>query len=174
MKDRDLEGLDLSCWRVAGCGAEPIHAPTLSAFAERFRSVGFKATSFLPWYGLAEHVLAVTFPARGRPPLVEHLSPEDLTERRRAIQVPAGESSVALVSCGKPLPGHEIRIVGEDGRPVPEREVGEITLAGPSVMLGYYKNVALTDETVRRGWLYTGDLGYLQTASCLSVAASRT
>src|SRR4029077_7657447 len=48
VKDRDLDGLDLSSWRVAGCGAEPIHAPTLKAFAERFAAVGFRASSFLP------------------------------------------------------------------------------------------------------------------------------
>ena len=68
MKDRDLEGLDLSSWRVAGCGGEPIHAPTVTAFAERFAPVGFRETSFLPSYGLAEHVLAATFsPARAAP-----------------------------------------------------------------------------------------------------------
>src|SRR4029077_101325 len=58
VKETDLEGLDLSSWRVAGCGAEPIHAPTLAAFAAKFRPAGFRATSFLPSYGLAEHVLA--------------------------------------------------------------------------------------------------------------------
>ena len=161
VKDRDLEGLDLSSWRVAGCGAEPIHAPTLAAFAERFRSVGFRASSFLPSYGLAEHVLAATFPVRGREPHIEHLSAEDLTERRRATRVQAGESAVTLVGCGVALPGHEIRIVGEDGHVVAEREVGEITLAGPSVMVGYYKNARLTAETIQDGWLHTGDLGYL-------------
>ena len=75
MKETDLEGLDLSCWRVAGCGAEPIHAPTLAAFAEKFRAVGFRETSFLPCYGLAEHVLAATFPPRGRRLRVERLQP---------------------------------------------------------------------------------------------------
>jgi acyl-CoA synthetase (AMP-forming)/AMP-acid ligase II len=69
--------------------------------------------------------------------------------------------SLSLVSCGSPLPGHKIEIVGEDGRPVPERHVGEILLAGPSVMLGYYQQEALTAQTVRRGWLHTGDLGYV-------------
>ena len=67
VKDADLAGVDLSCWRVAGCGAEPIHAPTLAAFADRFRAVGFRETSFLTGYGLAEHVVAATFAPRGRP-----------------------------------------------------------------------------------------------------------
>ena len=139
VKDRDLDGVDLSCWRVAGCGAEPIHAPTLAAFAERFRAVGFRETSFLSGYGLAEHVVAATFSRRGQ------------SLRRDGD----------LVSCGAPLPDHRLKIVGEDGGELPERTVGEISLAGPSVMRGYYENTELTRETIRDGWLRTGDLGYL-------------
>ena len=139
VKDVDLTGVDLSCWRVAGCGAEPIHAPTLAAFAERFGAFGFRETSFLPGYGLAEHVVAATFAPRGRPIRTDG----------------------PLVSCGGPLPGHRLRIVDEHGREAPEREVGEITLAGPSVMQGYLENGGLTRETLSDGWLRTGDLGYL-------------
>jgi acyl-CoA synthetase (AMP-forming)/AMP-acid ligase II len=162
IKDCDVEGVDLSCWRVAGCGAEPIHAPTLAAFAEKFRPVGFRETSLLPSYGLAEHVLAATFPPRDRRPRVEQARADDLNERRVAIP-PEGDDQPAatLVSCGLPLPGHQIRIVDERGRELSERHVGEITLAGPSVMLGYYRDDDLTRRTVRQGWLHTGDLGYL-------------
>jgi fatty-acyl-CoA synthase len=163
VKERDLDGVDLSCWRIAGCGAEPIHAPTLSAFARKFAPAGFDPTSFVPSYGLAEHVLAATFPPRGRAPRVESLDAADLTERRVARRVPdsAASPSVTVVSCGLPLPDHRIRIVGEDGRELPEREIGEITLAGPSVMVGYYKEPALTKEALSGEWLRTGDLGYL-------------
>jgi len=138
IKDADLEGLDLSRWRVAGCGAEPIHPPTLAAFARKFAPVGFRETSFLPSYGLAEHVLAATFAPRGRPLRTEN----------------------SLVSCGGPLPGHAIRIVDEDNQPVPERRVGEILLSGPSVMKGYYHQDE-SGDAVEDGWLRTGDLGYL-------------
>jgi fatty-acyl-CoA synthase len=135
---KDLDGLDLSSWRIAGCGAEPIHPPTLAAFARKFAPVGFRETSFLPSYGLAEHVLAATFAPRGRPLRTEN----------------------SLVSCGAPLPGHAIRIVDEDKQPVPERRVGEILLSGPSVMLGYYHEDEPGDA-IEDGWLRTGDLGYL-------------
>jgi fatty-acyl-CoA synthase len=158
---KSLDGLDLSSWRVAGCGAEPIHPPTLAAFAEKFAPAGFRDTSFLPCYGLAEHVLAATFPPRGRAPRIDTVSADALTAQRVAVPSDGAESSVALVSCGSPLPGHRLQIVGEDGRPVAERQVGEILLAGPSVMLGYYKQDALTAQTIRDGWLRTGDLGYL-------------
>jgi fatty-acyl-CoA synthase len=138
IRDSELAGVDLSCWRVAGCGAEPIRAATLAAFADRFRSAGFRETSFLPGYGLAEHVVAATFAARGRP-----------------VQTDGG-----FVSCGSPLPGHRLRIVGEDGGDRPEREVGEILLAGPSVMRGYFERGAVTRAS-EDGWLRTGDLGYV-------------
>jgi fatty-acyl-CoA synthase len=158
---KDLDGLDLSSWRIAGCGAEPIHPPTLAAFAEKFGPAGFRDTSFLPCYGLAEHVLAATFPPRGRRPRTELVSADQLTQQRLAVPHRGAGASMALVSCGSALPGHRLQIVGDDGRAVGERHVGEILLSGPSVMLGYYKQHALTAQTIRKGWLHTGDLGYL-------------
>jgi fatty-acyl-CoA synthase len=158
---KDLAGLDLSTWRVAGCGAEPIHPPTLAAFAEKFAPAGFRETSILPCYGLAEHVVAATFPPRGRRPRTEVVSTDALTGRRLAVPHDGSGQSIALVSCGSALPGHCLQIVGEDGRVVEERHVGEILLKGPSVMLGYYKHEGLTAQTIRDGWLHTGDLGYL-------------
>jgi fatty-acyl-CoA synthase len=161
VKERDLEGLDLSCWRVAGCGGEPIHGPTLAAFAAKFRTVGFRETSVLASYGLAEHVLAATFGERERPLHVEHLSVDELATRAVAVENGAGRARVSVVGCGSALPGHHIRVVDEKGRELPERAIGEITLAGPSVMTGYYADEALTARTIRDGWLHTGDLGYL-------------
>jgi acyl-CoA synthetase (AMP-forming)/AMP-acid ligase II len=159
---KDTSGLDLAPWRVAGCGAEPIHPGTLAAFAAKFAPAGFRDAAFLPCYGLAEHVLAATFAPRGRAPRVERVATADLIERR--IAVPAGSDeahATSLVSCGSALPGHAVRIVSEAGRALGERCLGEIQLAGPSVMLGYYKRDAQTKEAIANGWLRTGDLGYI-------------
>ena len=161
VKDADLDAIDLSSWRVAGCGAEPVHPPTLDAFAKKMARAGFRETSFLPSYGLAEHVVAATFPPRGRAPRVHQVAVDALTEQRVARPPEDSKPSMALVSCGSPLPGHQLRIIDARGRPLPDGRVGEITLAGPSVMAGYYRDDALTSETIRDGWLHTGDLGYL-------------
>jgi fatty-acyl-CoA synthase len=161
VKDRDLEGLDLSTWRVAGCGAEPINAATLHAFADRFARVGFHAESFVPSYGLAEHVLAATFGVRQRAPRIDVVSADALSDRGVAAPAhPGDNAAIRLVSCGRPLLGHALRIVTDAGSEAGEREVGEITLAGPSVMRGYYKDGEATDLAIRDGWLHTGDLGY--------------
>jgi fatty-acyl-CoA synthase len=162
VKESDLDGIDLSCWRLAGCGAEPIHAPTLAAFAAKLAPVGFRAGCLLPSYGLAEHVVAAAFAPRGRPPRVERIAAEDLTDGSEAsIVEDESAPAVDVVSCGHALPGHRIKVVSQDGRQLPERQVGEIVLAGPSVMLGYYRQEALTAQTIRDGWLHTGDLGYI-------------
>src|SRR5215467_8143483 len=162
VKDADLAGLDLSSWRVAGCGAEPIHASTLSAFAAKFRACGFRETSFQPSYGLAEIVLAATMSPPGRRLHVERLLADDVTVRRIATHANGSHAeTVSVVACGTPLPGHEVRILDEDGRPLPDRHIGEIVLAGPSVSPGYYNDADTTRATIRNGQLFTGDLGYL-------------
>jgi fatty-acyl-CoA synthase len=160
VKARDLEGVDLSSWRVAGCGGEPIHAATLMAFAEKFRAAGFRESSFVPSYGLAEHVLAVTLAPCNRALRVEHRAA--LADTRADDGVPLGDNqTLNVVSCGRPLPGHQVCIVDESGNELPERAIGEIALAGPSVMREYYAADTVTSQAIRGGRLHTGDLGYL-------------
>jgi fatty-acyl-CoA synthase len=159
-RDRDLEGLDLSAIRVAGCGAEPINPVVMRAFADRFARVGFSANALMPAYGMAEATLAISFHAHGTPMVTDRVSAEAI-QKAHARPAAEGEDSLELVSCGRAFPGHEVKIVGDEGRPLGEREVGEIALRGPSVTAGYRANPAATAESYRDGWLHTGDLGYL-------------
>jgi fatty-acyl-CoA synthase len=164
VKDAELEGVDLSSWRIAGCGAEPIQAATLRGFARRFEAFGFRESSFVPSYGMAESSLAISF-ANGLP--VDVVDGEKLRTESRAVPVVAGApGSVEIVACGPQFPAHDIRILatGPDGDPtmhdLPERHVGEIALQGPSVTKGYFEDHDRTAQTIRDGWLLTGDLGY--------------
>lgn len=159
LRDSDLENLDLSCVRVAGCGAEPIQADTLRSFAERLAPTGFRAEAFLPSYGMAESTLAITLHKPGAPIRTDFVSADKLALGKA---VPATDGTVReFVSCGFPLPDHQLSVVNEDGEALPEREVGEIVFSGPSVTKGYFQNAEATAATWRDGRLHTGDLGYL-------------
>ncbi len=152
LKDRDVEGLDLSCLRVAGCGAEPIQARALRDFAERLAPARFDARAFLPSYGMAEATLAITF-----------------VPLRDGLKTDVNEAGSELVDCGRPFPEHELAIIDEAGHRLGERQVGQIVARGPSVTAGYFQEPELTAQTYRRlggqtdgdPWLHTGDLGYL-------------
>lgn len=152
LKDKEVEGLDLSCLRIAGCGAEPIQARSLRDFAARLAPAGFDPRAFLPSYGMAEATLAITFM-----PLREGLS----TDRNAVGQ--------EIVDCGRVFPHHEIAIIDDEGRRLGERQVGQIVTRGPSITKGYFREPELTAQTYKLlpddpdggPWLHTGDLGYL-------------
>ena len=161
LRDQDLETLDLSCWRVAGCGAEPIHAPTLLSFAERLAPAGFRAEAFMPSYGLAESTLAVTVHPREAPLRIDRIDAESLKQGRANPATENNGRASEVVSCGIPFPDHQVAIVDEEGMELPEREIGEVIIRGPSVTRGYFGDPEATTSTWQDGWLFTGDLGYL-------------
>jgi 1-acyl-sn-glycerol-3-phosphate acyltransferase len=162
VEDRDLEGVDLSSWRLAFNGAEPVSPDTIARFVERFAAYGLDPGAVTPVYGLAECSVALTVPPIGRGPRVDTVSRELLARSRRAVPVaPGGASTARFVACGGPLPGHDLRIVDEAGNPLGERREGRVEFRGPSASRGYHRNPAATRGLVRDGWLDTGDLGYL-------------
>ena len=168
--DKDIEGVDLSSWRAALNGAEPVNPETLERFAARFAKYGFRREAQLPVYGLAEASLAVTVPPMNRGPLIDRVDREMFTAEGRAIPAPADDTTaIAFVSSGKPIPGHEVRIVNNAGEEVPERAEGFLWFRGPSATSGYYRNEAATQELFpqRAGkkdsgdaWVNSGDRAY--------------
>jgi len=157
--ETQASGWDLSCMRALGCGAEPIQGDVLRAFLDRFAKNGLSPKSILPCYGMAEATLAVTFHDLGKPLATDRI---DLATMKNGRAEPAKDEAPALelVSCGRPFPGHELAIVGPDGAPLADRQVGEIWLRGPSVTAGYFGDAEATAETFGGGFLRTGDLGY--------------
>jgi acyl-CoA synthetase (AMP-forming)/AMP-acid ligase II len=157
VKDSELEGVDLSAWRHALNGAEPVSMETLRRFAERFERCGFSPSALRPVYGLSEASLAVTFPPGGRGPRSLSVEPGVLAREGRVV-----EGSRVLVSVGSPVAGVELQVRDGQGLVLPERRVGRVFVRGPSVMAGYYGDADATARTLSPdGWLDTGDQGFL-------------
>jgi len=159
IKDKDVAGLDLSCMRITGCGAEPIQASTLRDFAAKLAPVGFDARSYLASYGMAEATLAIAFAPHGSGMKADSVDPKSV--QAREVKPATGADAQEIVSCGRPFPGHEVAIVDDAGAKLGERRIGQILTRGPSITSGYYQEPELTAASFKDGWLYTGDLGYL-------------
>lgn len=157
VKDSEMEGVDLSHWRLALNGAEPIDIDTLNRFADRFSRWGFERRAITPVYGLAEAGLGVTFPKLESEPVINEFDRDLLATEGRAERG-AGRK---LPSVGRPLPGLKIEIRDPEGEAVPDGWVGRIFIKGPSVTRGYYNDQEMTANILEPdGWLNTGDLGF--------------
>ena len=157
IQDEELAGVDLSHWRIGLNGAEQVAPSTLEAFVQRFARWGLRPETLSPVYGLSEAALAVTFSDLRKERITRHYNREDLITKGQASP---SEDGRAHVSVGRPLPGFDVEVRGEDLLPLPERHVGHIWARGPSVMRGYLNDPEATQATLQEGWLKTGDLGF--------------
>ena len=161
-RDEVLEGLDLSTWRGALNGAEPVSASTVERFNARFSRYGFRPASMKPVYGLAESSLALAVTDLDRAPRVENISRESFEREGQALRASDKEKMpLRFVSSGHPIPGHELRVVDEAGGELVERTEGHLEFRGPSSMRGYFRNSGAT-EAVRKGngWIDSGDRAF--------------
>ena len=174
--EEQCQGLDLSSWRIAFNGAEPVQWKTIEQFQQKFARFGFRQDAFYPCYGLAEATVAVTGGERGRGPVVEVVDGESLRtgKVRRVSEDELGARHI--VGCGYPWMGEEVVIVDPDSEQVcAEDEIGEVWVKGGSVGRGYWNNAQESERVFgaylgRKGpYLRTGDLGFV-TAGELYIA----
>jgi len=161
------ERFDLSRWRIAGNGADMIRPDVMQGFVNAFAPAGFKASAFLPSYGLAEATLAVTLMPPGEGIRVELVEEERLSGSPRDLSRPARYR--AIVNCGKPVRDMAVEIRGEDGSLKDHHQIGKVWCKGPSVMHSYFRDPEATADCMTDGWLDTGDMGYLNEGGYLFI-----
>ncbi len=150
---------DLSRWRIAGNGADMIRPDVMQNFVDAFQGAGFKASAFLPSYGLAEATLAVSIMPPGEGIRVELVEETQLSGAAAKQDRP--QRYRAIVNCGKPVRDMAIEVREEDGTPLPDRAIGKVWCKGPSIMEGYFRDPESTTACMVDGWLDTGDMGYM-------------
>ena len=150
---------DLSRWRVAGNGADMIRPDVMQAFVDAFGAAGFKASAFLPSYGLAEATLAVSIMPPGEGIVVELVEETELSGDTAEYGRPRRYR--AIVNCGKPVKDMAVEVRDDNGGVVSERAIGKVWASGPSIMEGYFRDDVSTAACMKDGWLDTGDMGYM-------------
>lgn len=162
VRDEQIEGVDLSSWRLAFNGAEPVSPNTVRRFTERFAKHGFRAQAMAPAYGLAEAGVCLTVPPLDRGPLFERVERDAYQRGGQAVTArPDDASALEFVSSGQALPGYQLRIADDAGRELPDRREGRVEFRGPSATRGYMRNPEATARLFHGNWLDTGDLGYV-------------
>ena len=159
---RSKQTLDLSRLRIALNGAEPVDPDSVRAFVDAGRRHGMRPGAVFPAFGMAEVAIAGSFPIPLEGMRTDVVHKDLLEAEHRAVPVdPSDPAARELVILGRPVPGLEFRITDPDGRPLGEREVGELQIRGTSVTPGYYRRPDATAELFDGEWLRTGDLAYL-------------
>ena len=162
VRDEDIKGLDLSSLKMLVNGAEPVSPATIERFTARFAKFGFQPEALAPVYGLAENSVGLTFPPIGRGPIVDKVQRPALSRDGDAKMADPGDATaLQFVACGRPIEGHEVRIVDEASAELPERTEGRLQFKGPSATRGYFRNDEKTKALFDGEWLESGDRAYI-------------
>lgn len=162
LKDEDIKGIDLSSWRAAFNGAEPVSPETLHNFSHRFEAFGFNRKAMMPVYGLAESTVGLAFPPLERGPVIDSVERDTFMSTGVADPVQDDDkNALKFVSSGPPLANHQIRVIDIAGHELPERHEGCLEFRGPSSTSGYYRDAENTQNLFDEEWLDTGDLAYI-------------
>jgi fatty-acyl-CoA synthase len=161
VQPEEVAGLDLSSLYVLGSSTEPTHAHVLEQFRQRFESIGFKPIIQCT-YGMTENLGSISTTPLGESARVDWISREPFYNDGQAVPAEAGSpDALPVVSTGKAWWSTQMRVVSESGEDLPDRQIGEILCRSEHLFSGYFQAPDLTAETLRDGWLFTGDLGYM-------------
>lgn len=160
IRERDLEGVDLSSWRAVSNCSEPMRYESQRAFAERFAAYGLNPAALCTCYAMAENVFAVTEGGQDSPVEVDEIDRESMQTERKAVPAHDGRPTLKMLSAGKPLSNTEVCILDENRHEVPDRIVGEVALRSNCMLTGYYHRPDATEKAFHEGWYLTGDYGY--------------
>ncbi|HYG53931.1 MAG TPA: AMP-binding protein [Burkholderiales bacterium] len=163
VNDEEMDGIDLSSWRFAFNGAEPVSPDTMTSFSEKFSKWNFNRLSMSPVYGLAECSVGLAFTTPGTPWVLHTLDRDRFARTGVAVDAqPDDPSPHKVVGCGRPLDGHDLRVVDAAGLELPDRHEGLLQFRGPSATSGYYRNPEATKGLFAGEWVNTGDRAYLE------------
>lgn len=160
IRDRDLEGIDLSSWRAISNCSEPMRFESHRVFLERFKPYGLHASALCTCYAMAENVFAVTQGGIDTEVVIDEIDREAMQNKKLALPARAEDYSVKMVSAGRPIRNVSVKVVDEGGNNLPDRHIGELVLQSDSMLTEYYHREDATEQALRNGWYFTGDFGY--------------
>lgn len=161
IRDRYLDGVDLSSWRAISDCSEPMRWESLQAFYERFKSYGLRHEALTTCYAMAENVFAVTQGGIEAPVVFEDIDRDSLQIEKIARLAVSDRPSIRMLGTGKSINNTSVRILDAGGQTLPDRHVGEVALQSNCMLSGYYHRPDATEKAFIDGWYLTGDFGYL-------------
>jgi len=161
VRDRHLEGVDLSSWRAVINCSEPMRWDSQQAFLERFARYGLRAAALQTCYAMAENVFAVTQGGVDSPVNVDQVNREVLQTKKIALLSNDDQPVLKMLSAGKPIDGTQVKVIDENGGELPERHIGELIVHSNCMLTEYYHRPDVTQKAILDGWYLTGDYGYI-------------
>jgi acyl-CoA synthetase (AMP-forming)/AMP-acid ligase II len=161
IRDRHMEGVDLSSWRAVTNCSEPMRHDSQQMFLEAFKPYGFRESALATSYAMAENTFAVTQGGIDGPVRIDPVDRDSLQIDRIARPAVEGKPAIDMVSAGKPIPNTQVKVIDPEGSPLPERHIGEIALKSDCMLTEYYHRPQTTEKAFLDGWYLTGDFGYM-------------
>jgi acyl-CoA synthetase (AMP-forming)/AMP-acid ligase II len=161
IRDRHLEGVDLSSWRAIINCSEPVRWESHQAFYNKFKSYGLKYEALQTSYAMAENVFGVTQSLLGQEPVVVELDREVFMSAGVAKNPVDGRPAMKMMSSGRPLENVKVKVLDENRKEVADRVNGEVALQSDCMLTGYYHRDDVTQKAFADGWYLTGDYGFM-------------